>query len=265
MKGTVEGSTAWKLSIMDWLKWVIFPGMNLHARERFVLLPASFGDGQERTRLLLDAGFGNGMLAWQAWRRGFRVVGVTLKDSEVKGAVRQFNKRQRIPESELCFIKHNLYDTDFLKHHYGHFDEIVCADVIEHIVDHQRICRAFWQLLKPGGFLHITTPNADHPYNAGFPLDLNEGGGHVRAGYTLSTFEELLLPIGFEVSGFVGFGGPVRQWFNRRIKETQERFGPWAGVPLFLFSLPCLALDGRKPVQPFSYYIRVRKPEASQT
>lgn len=246
--------------LMDRAKWLIFPGINLHARERYRRVPSEFTRTAGRERQLLDAGFGNGMLAWQAWRRGYRVVGVSLKAGEVAGAIRQFNERQGIPEQEMVFLQHNLYDTVGLKARYGAFDEIVCADVIEHIRDDEGICRAFFELLKPGGVLHLTTPNADHPYNANFPLDLNEAGGHVRPGYTRESFDALLVPLGFEVESFFGFGGSIRQWFNRTIKETQERFGAWAGVPWFLLSLPILPFPARAPRVPFSWYLRARKP-----
>lgn len=249
-----------KQKTMDALKWWIFPGINLHARERFHVLPTRFGDPVGRNQQILDAGFGNGMLSWKAWLRGFRVVGVSLKESEVDGATRQFNVRQRIPKEELCFLNHNLYDTVGLKKRFGEFDEIVCADVIEHIRDDHGICAAFRQLLKPGGTLHLTTPNANHPYNATFPLDLEEKGGHVRPGYTLNKLKELLEPLGFEIEEFFGFGGPIRQWFNRNIKETQQRYGAWAGVPLFLLSLPMIPFDPVNPTAPFSYYIRARVP-----
>lgn len=249
-----------KRSLMDSLKWLIFPGINLHARERFKLVPTRFTANRQQQSLMLDAGFGNGMLAWQAWRRGYRVVGVSLKDVEVSGARRQFNERQKIPATELCFLNHNLYDTVGLKKRFGEFDEIVCADVIEHIVDDKRICAAFFELLRGGGKLHLTTPNADHPYNANFPLDREEKGGHVRPGYNLATFRQLLEPLGFVVEEFFGFGGDIRQWFNRQTKEVQEKYGPWAGVPLFLCAQPFLPFDKKPPIPSFSYYIRVRKP-----
>ena len=68
-------------------------------------------------------------------------------------------------------------------------------------------------------------------------------------------------PIGFELAEFHGLGGPVRQAFNRRIKEVQERFGAAAGIPLFLLSLAFLWIDralGNR--MPFSIYVKAVKP-----
>jgi len=123
------------------------------------------------------------------------------------------------------------------------------------------VCRRFWHLLKPGGVLHLCAPNAEHPYNAAFPLDLDETGGHVRAGYTLESYAALLRPIGFEIVAHEGLGGRMRQRFNRRIKETQERWGAAAGLPLFFLALACLLFESRDADSdlPFSIYVQARK------
>lgn len=250
------------IRLFEKMKWWVFPGINLHARQRFRLLPKKFLDPV--AGVVLDAGCGNGMLTWQAYNAGHRAIGVTLKTKEAEGARRLFNRHLRIDPAKLEFLIHNLYDTEALIARYGAFDQIVCAEVIEHIVDHERICRAFFQLLKPGGTLHLTTPNAAHPYNAAHPLDLRESGGHVRAGYTPETFADLLQPIGFRIDEIEGFGGPIRQAFNARIKTVQSRFGAFAGIPLFLAALPLLWLDPKRPKVPFCYYVRAVKPEAER-
>lgn len=242
------------------IKSILFPGVNLHARERFRRLPECFGAEIGPGQAVLDAGCGNGMLSYQAWKRGAKVLGVSIKQSEVDGCRALFNQRKGIHEDRLCFENLNLYDMKAKEHQY---DAIVCTEVLEHIRDDAGICRKFFELLKPGGVLHVTTPNAEHGYNATFPLDLEERGGHVRPGYTESSYRALLEPIGFVVEEVAGLGGPIRQAFNRRIKETQERFGPVAGVPLFVLALPFLWLDPKNPSVPFSLYVRVRKPTSS--
>ncbi|MBT8419554.1 MAG: class I SAM-dependent methyltransferase [Gammaproteobacteria bacterium] len=207
---------------------------------------------------ILDAGSGNGMLSYQAWRKGAQVIGISFKEKEIRGCRELFNRYLAIPEKELCFTKGNLYDLDF---HEEFFDEIICSEVLEHLERDTEVCRSFWWLLKPGGVLHLCAPNAEHPYNASFPLDPNETGGHVRAGYTLEDYRKLLEPIGFEIVAATGLGGPIRQAFNRRIKEVQERFGVAAGLPLFLVSLPFLVFESgqREKKMPFSIYIKALK------
>lgn len=239
------------------LKWLLFPGTNLHARDRYRRVPDKFGPEVGPGTVVLDAGCGNGMLSYQAWRRGATVLGISIKQNEVDGCRRMFNRYRSIPEASLAFANRNLYS---LPADGQRFDAIICTEVLEHIRDDSGICRLFYELLKPGGCVHITTPNSDHPYNRVFPLDLEEKGGHVRPGYTPDSYRVLLEPIGFRLEEVSGLGGPVRQAFNHRIKEVQEALGAAAGFPLFALSLPFLALDSQKPTTPFSLYVRARKP-----
>ena len=244
-----------------WVKWWFFPGVNLHARQRFLRLAKHFKVAAIRgDRCVLDAGSGNGMLAFQSWRRMNEVTGVSFKASEVHGCRSLFNGYLGIPQSELRFIEGNLYALDFPE---CTFDEIICSETLEHLRRDEAVCRDFWRLLKPGGVLHLCAPNAKHAYNASFPLDENETGGHVRPGYTLETYAQLLEPIGFRITESENLGGPIRQFFNRYIKETQARLGAWAGVPLFLIAqlfLP-FELRARERAEPFSIYIRAVKPD----
>ncbi len=242
------------------LKRWLFPGMNLHSRLRYRQLPHYLGSAMTtKPRLVLDAGSGNGMLSYQSFRRGNTVVGISFKDSEVSGSRELFNEHLGISEEELRFEKGNLYTLDYPD---SHFDEIICAEVLEHLSRDADVCRSFWRILKPGGVLHICAPNAEHPYNKTFPLDYEEKGGHVRPGYTEESYRELLEPLGFAVEQTMGLGGPIRQAFSRRIKEMQSRFGVVAGLPLFLLALLVLPFERRdiNPAVPFSIYAKVRKP-----
>jgi SAM-dependent methyltransferase len=242
--------------VREAFKRVIFPGINLHSRDRFIQLPTKFGPEIGPNRKVLDAGCGNGMLSYQAWKRGATVLGISIKQKEVDGCRAMFNRGQGIAGSALRFENVNLYS---MSSQQPRFDAIICTEVLEHIRDDRSVCQKFFELLKPGGCLHVTSPNAEHPYNREFPLDFNEAGGHVRPGYTADTYRALFEPIGFIVEEVSGLGGPVRQAFNRRIKTTQERFGAAAGLPLFLAALPFLWLDPLEPTVPFSLYVRARK------
>jgi SAM-dependent methyltransferase len=244
-------------------KWLLFPGMNLHTRLRNRIIPRFLtpaANGQSHH--VLDAGCGNGMLGHQAYRRGNTVLAVSLKAREVENCRRLFNDFLGIPVSRLRFIYASLYDLELEN---NSFDEIICTDVLEHLRRDDEICRKFWDWLKPGGSLHLTAPNAEHPYNRTFPLDADEMGGHVRPGYTFASYRELLEPIGFRVATSMGLGGVMRQAFNRRIKQMQEKFGAVAGLPLFFLSLPVALLERRgSPDVPFSVYVRAVKDIAEQ-
>ena len=241
------------------LKRLVFPGLNLHARLRYRYLPGKFGPEIARGTTVLDAGCGNGMLAYRAWERGARVLAVSIKQKEVDGCRSMFNQWRGIPQHDLRFEHLNLLELPAKE---TQFDAIICTEVLEHIRDDRGICLKFFQLLKPGGCVHLTTPNAEHAYNRHSPLDPQERGGHVRPGYTREAYQALLEPLGFRVEEVSGLGGPVRQAFNRRIKSIQERLGAAAGLPLFLLALPLLWLDSPSPRMPFSLYVRARKPDS---
>lgn len=259
IEATVATGASRAASLRERLRWLLYPGVNLHARLRYRRVPAWLGTvAQGRERRILDAGCGNGMLSYQAYLKGNRVTGISIKSHEVRSCRRQFNEILGIPVNDMTFSLVNLYEVDGEP---DTFDEIICTEVLEHIRRDDEVCRTFWRLLKAGGVLHMTAPNADHPDNRSSMLDRVEAGGHVREGYTLATCKALLEPIGFRVEAASGIGGPVRQAFNRRIKEAQQRRGPSAGLPLFFLSLPLLPLDRLRPgAVPYSLYVRARKP-----
>lgn len=244
--------------IRDRIKWWLFPGINLHARLRYRVLPRHFSppaDGADG--LVLDAGCGNGMLTYQAHLLGNRAIGVSIKEGEVERNRRLFNGYLRIPEDRLSFRVHNLYEIESLG---MQFDQIICSEVLEHIRRDEDLCRAFWRVLKPGGVLHLCCPNAEHPDHVNYPLDPDERGGHVRPGYTAASYRALLEPIGFELSEPIGLGGPVRQACNKRITAIQESHGLLPGLLLFAVFWPLQVFDNGRPRVPYSLYVQARKP-----
>ena len=245
------------LAARDRIKWLLFPGLNLHARLRNQVLPGNFGSpGNGEPRWVLDAGCGNGMLSYQSYLRRNRVVGVSIKADEVERNRRLFHGLLRMPDTSLRFDYANLYDLRSLQ---MKFDEIICSEVLEHIVDDRRVCEAFLDSLKPGGVLHLCCPNADHPDHRAMELDTHESGGHVRPGYTLESYRALLEPMGFRIDRVMGLGGPVRQWCNKRITQAQLVAGFPLGLAVFFLLSPFSWLDADQPNVPYSLYVRAVK------
>src|SRR5262245_29249806 len=101
------------MSMRERVKWSLFPGLNLHARLRWKELPRRFGTARPgESRLVLDAGCGNGMLSYRAYERGNRVVGVSIEAEKVARCRRLFNEHLQIPVERLDFRVHNLYDIE---------------------------------------------------------------------------------------------------------------------------------------------------------
>lgn len=245
------------MRLREQIKWLLFPGLNLHARLRFKRVPAEIGRPHNgEVRNVLDAGCGNGMLSYQAYRLGNRVIGVSIK-SEVQRNKKLFNEYHGIPEDRLSFRDHNLYDIESIEER---FDEIICCEVLEHIKGDEQVARSFFNILRPGGVLHLCCPNAGHPHHVNYPLDPDESGGHVRPGYTYESYKTLLEPIGFTLSEPIGIGGPIRQGCNKLITRSQEIAGLALGLPLFFLLAPWAVLDGDSPRVPYSLYVKATRP-----
>jgi SAM-dependent methyltransferase len=80
------------------------------------------------------------------------------------------------------------------------FDAITMFDVLEHIPDHQAAIQEAQRVLKPGGFLLVSTPNENWRfpyYRLMKPICPEESEvmadwGHVRRGYTIEQLQSLI-------------------------------------------------------------------------
>jgi 2-polyprenyl-3-methyl-5-hydroxy-6-metoxy-1,4-benzoquinol methylase len=61
------------------------------------------------------------------------------------------------------------------------FDTVLCYDVLEHLYDPWSALRRLARLLRPGGQIHVSIPNARHK-NVWLPLVLNGTFQYARAG-----------------------------------------------------------------------------------
>ena len=78
-------------------------------------------------------------------------------------------------------------------------------------------------------------------------------------------YRAFLEPIGFRIDLIQPLGGPIRQFFNSRIKNVERNFGPLAALPLFIFAVPLLAFDSNRQEHacPYCYYVRARSDNDS--
>lgn len=95
------------------------------------------------------------------------------------------------------------------------FDKAILSEVLEHIPDDVRALREVQRVLKPGGLVAVTVPNANYPFwwdpiNKTLEVLL---GTHIRRGplagiwanhvrlYTREALREAVLSAGFEIAG----------------------------------------------------------------
>ena len=239
----------------EFIRYLWMPGSDIFTRRRMAL-EYHWMNGP---RDVLDAGFGNGWFAYRAHQTGARVLAVSNQAALVAKARRLYNDFLNVPEKELRFDNMDLYDVSRINRS---FHEIVCYETLEHIEDDRAVCISFYRLLRPGGALHLCCPNADHPRWRGEELDANESGGHVRPGYTLQSYEELLEPIGFNIVAHAKIGGPVLVFIQESIQaKLRPLLGEAGSFAACLVSYPLIKMDPDDHKTPFSIYVKaVKRP-----
>lgn len=124
----------------------------------------------------LGCGLG-GCVGLYAASSGFPAVGL---DASVNALLFANSEKKRLHFDRINFITGNLFNTPFKS---SCFDTVYLGQVLEHVVDEEKVLREAVRILKPGGKLIISVPKEDilpSPY-------------HVRT-YTSKDLKSLLSP-----------------------------------------------------------------------
>jgi len=179
-----------------------------------------------QTGKLLDIGCGSGGFLDQAKARGWDTYGTEFTDEAV----------------ELCSARgHKMSHGVLSPEHYqpSAFDVLISTEVLEHIANHQEEIPNMARIIRPGGFLYITTPN----WNAFSRLLLGEKWTVIHypehlVYFTPNTLREMLERAGFRelwsvtsgiglgrvkqaISGAKG-GNVADAIFEERLRESME-------------------------------------------
>lgn len=145
--------------------------------------------GLEPGDLVLDMGAGAGRHAFEAFRRGARVVALDYGFGELPevmglfGAMKETGEAGPAGDQPVMGAAVNG-DGTCLPFPDDTFDRIICSEVLEHIPDDSAALRELFRILKPGGRLAATVPTwfpekvcwrLSDEYHAPFVE-----GGHVR-------------------------------------------------------------------------------------
>lgn len=137
--------------------------------------------------LLLDMGCGGGRHAFEAARRGARVVALDYSAAELKDVTGLFAAMQdsgEVPQGPGTLAATTNGDALALPFADDTFDRIVASEVLEHVTDDGQALTEVFRVLKPGGTLAATVPSwlpeqicwaLSAEYHAPFVE-----GGHVR-------------------------------------------------------------------------------------
>lgn len=196
--------------------------------DRWLWLRRRLVPGDVRT---LEAGCGSGAFTLYAARLGNEAVGVSFdsRNNEVAG-----QRAQILGLDGVRFVTGDLREVADLAADLGAFDQIICCETIEHILDDQQLISGLADMLNPGGRLLITTPSAEHRAMRNERLSTTEDGGHVRYGYTHEDLRRLLLGAGLEVVSLGYVTGVISQLLVRlqiRLARVHPGLGWLAGMP----------------------------------
>lgn len=163
-------------------------------------------------RRVLDCGSGNGALCHDLAAAGFDAVGV---EPDLGGVTIARNAFPSIPFHHLGIQN----DPALLLSHEARFDAVVATEVIEHLFAPQQLPDFAAAVLKPGGYLIVTTPY--HGYWKNLALSVVDAwdkhhtalwqGGHIKF-WSRTTLSTLLVENGFSVVSFEGLGRMPWMW-----------------------------------------------------
>lgn len=165
---------------------------------------------------ILDIGCGNGRSL--GFLNDFKIVGVNCEDDYTNDA-REYNK-------EYKNMKFFTMKVPPLKFKADMFDNVILSEVFEHlpVKDAPNVIKEIYRVLKKGGILYLTTPNANNQHNK-FHFYKNEqlydSNIHQKE-YTPEELKEIVEKAGFKIVRASGYYIPVLVEQNKRTKISSK-------------------------------------------
>jgi 2-polyprenyl-6-hydroxyphenyl methylase/3-demethylubiquinone-9 3-methyltransferase len=168
-------------------------------RERFSLWSDLIARHSKPDDSVLDAGCGSGVFSRVAARHAAKVIALDGSDAMIAIA------EQGAASEGLCNITHRvgLLD-DLAAWEPAQFDLILSSSVLEYVEDYQATLASLVRLLRPGGRLIISMPNADSHYRRLERIAFKLAGrpryvAHLKSRSTPRKLKEILAKQGMEV------------------------------------------------------------------
>jgi len=117
---------------------------------------------QVRGSCVLDIGCSQGIVSILLGREGFEVVGIDLEPEVVDYARRELAKEPESVRARVQFIVADALTADLA---IGPFDTILAGEILEHLVQPERLVQRCYGLLKDDGVLVVTVPFGVHLFH----------------------------------------------------------------------------------------------------
>jgi cyclopropane fatty-acyl-phospholipid synthase-like methyltransferase len=183
----------------------------------------------------LDAGCGAGAFTLYAAKIGNEAIGLSFDDENNRIAA---ERAHLLRLANVKFLTADLRRLEEVSQDLGKFDQIICTEVIEHILDDRKLLRDLSGLLKNGGRLILTTPFKHGRPIFGDKVSEIEDGGHVRVGYTHEEIQAMFNEMGLELITQDYICGVVSQKIvelMRRLSSIGHKFDWAITFPLRIF------------------------------
>ncbi len=171
--------------------------------DRWIWLKRHLSPGPLRT---LDAGCGSGAYTMYAARIGNEALGISCEERSTEVARERANI---LGITNVSFVTADLRHLDKKSNLIGKFNQIICFETIEHVLNDKKLLIDLSNILEIGGKLLLTAPYKNHKALLYESLSTSEDGGHVRWGYSYEEIRHLFQEAGLEmtteeyVSGFI--------------------------------------------------------------
>lgn len=175
---------------------------------------------KHKSSKVLDLGCGNGALCQNLDNAGYQVSGCDPSESGIQHA------KTLLPQANFRLL--GVYD-DPNQLGESDFDAVVSTEVVEHLFYPRRLPQFASAVLKPGGYLVLSTPY--HGYLKNLLLSIFNkwdfhhtplwDGGHVKF-WSKATLSKMLIEEGFIVTDFVGTGRIPFLWKSMIIVAQKQ-------------------------------------------
>lgn len=203
--------------------------------------------GEGRT---LDVGCGSGAFTIYAALQGQQATGISFDARNNAVAV---DRARRLGVGErTVFIDGDIRNLGEIAPRIGQFDQVICFETIEHILNDKKLIDDIRAVLRPGGKVLLTAPYKYYRHLPGDGISEVEDGGHVRWGYTHEELREIFEANGFDIRAEEYISG----WVSQMLVRVYRILPPLIGARLawgMVFPLRVLQIIDRPLTRAMQY------------